>query len=208
MKAIQQTQTNSADLIASCVLALEMKQKQKQQSSYSAGSRDVDACMDGGGANTDAAQRWVNRACWMGRQWIPTASSTQQINQHQHHPHHYLGGTSTSDGDGSSSMPGFRLISYNVLSDFKNAYQSHSTVKNWDTRRQLLLGEMLSYSPDVICLQDADHYQDWWRPQLTNRGIFVCMYIYMSPHRSWVCGVYSAHHNHYHHHHACAYCVL
>ena len=89
-------------------------------------------------------------------------------------------------------MSGFCLISYNVLSDFKNAYQSHSTVKNWDTRRQLLLGEMLSYSPDVICLQDADHYQDWWRPQLTNRGIYV--YIYMSPHRSWICGV------HYHHH--------
>jgi len=68
MKAIPQTQTSSADLIASCVLALEMKQKQKQQSS-STGSRDVD---DGGGANT--AQRWVNRACWMGRQWIPSAT--------------------------------------------------------------------------------------------------------------------------------------
>jgi mRNA deadenylase 3'-5' endonuclease subunit Ccr4 len=53
-------------------------------------------------------------------------------------------GTSTSDGGGSSSMSGFRLISYNVLSDFKNAYQSHSIVKNWGTRRQLLLGEMLS----------------------------------------------------------------
>ena len=167
MKAIPQTQTSSADLIASCVLALEMKQKQKQQSSYSTGSRDVDACMDGGCANTDAAQRWINRACWMGRQWIPTASSTQQINQHQHHD------------PPPSSMPGFRLISYNVLSDFKNAYQSHSTVKNWDTRRQLLLGEMLSYSPDVICLQDADHYQDWWRPQLTNRGIYVYIYIYI-----------------------------
>jgi mRNA deadenylase 3'-5' endonuclease subunit Ccr4 len=123
-----------------------MKQKQKQQSS-STGSCDVD---DGGGANT--AQRWVNRACWMGRQWIPAASSTQQITQHQHHPHPYLGGTSTSDGGGSSYMSGFRLISYNVLSDFKNAYQSHSTVKNRDTRRQLLLGEMLSYSLDVICL--------------------------------------------------------
>jgi hypothetical protein len=95
-----------------------MKQKQKQQSS-STGSCDVD---DGGGANT--AQRWVNRACWMGRQWIPAASSTQQITQHQHHPHPYLGGTSTSDGGGSSYMSGFRLISYNVLSNFKNAYQS------------------------------------------------------------------------------------
>ena len=55
-------------------------------------------------------------------------------------------------------MPGFRLISYNVLSDFKNAYQSHSTVKNRDTRRQLLLGEMLSFSLDMICLiVDALH---------------------------------------------------
>ena len=73
MKAIPQTQTSSADLIAPCVLALEMKQKQKHQSS-SAGSRDVDACMDGGGANT--AQRWVNRACWMGRQWIKLSRSS------------------------------------------------------------------------------------------------------------------------------------
>jgi len=86
MKAIPQIQTSSADLIASCVLALEMKQKQQFSST---GSRDVDACMDGGGANT--AWRWVNRACWMGRQWIPAASSTQ-ITQHQHHPHPYLGG--------------------------------------------------------------------------------------------------------------------
>ena len=186
MKTIPQTPSSSADLIASCVLALEMKQQQQQQQqqSSSVGSGDGDTNKDGGdGDDTSAAaaaQRWTDRghsACWMGRQWIPSLSFEQR-NQ-QHHPSHHLPhppptvGTSTSDGGGSYRPTGFRLISYNVLSDFKNAYQSHSTVKNWDSRRQLLLSEMMSYSPDVICLQDADHYQDWWRPQLTNRGIYL-----------------------------------
>jgi len=130
------------------------------------------------------AQRWTDshRSCWMGRQWISSCSEQININQQQHHPqyhnpHHPM--ASPVGIDGSRSSAGFRLISYNVLSDFKNAYQSHSTVKNWDTRRQLLLAELVSYSADVICLQDADHYQDWWRPQLTSRGKYY--------HRSYLC---------------------
>ena len=89
-------------------------------------------------------------------------------------------------------MSGFCLISYNVLSDFKNAYQSHSTVKNWDTRRKLLLGEMLSYSPDVICLMPITTRTGGGLSSPTE--VYMYIYIYMSPHRSWICGV------HYHHH--------
>lgn len=32
---------------------------------------------------------------------------------------------------------------------------------------------MLSYSADVICLQDVDHYGDFWKDQLTNSGYDV-----------------------------------
>lgn len=46
----------------------------------------------------------------------------------------------------------------------------YSTAGNWDFRRETLLNEILSYRPDIFCLQDVDHYKDWWLPMLSTRG--------------------------------------
>lgn len=64
----------------------------------------------------------------------------------------------------------FRLLSYNVLSDYKTSFLHYTTTKNWDLRSKCLLDEINTYNTDIICLQDVDHYQDWWRPQLTVWG--------------------------------------
>ena len=33
-----------------------------------------------------------------------------------------------------------------------------------------LCSNLRSYSPSIICLQDIDHFQDFWRPQLMLLG--------------------------------------
>jgi hypothetical protein len=63
-----------------------------------------------------------------------------------------------------------RFLSYNVLSDYKCSFLHYSTTKNWMFRSKCLLNELISYNCDIICLQDVDHYHDFWRPQFTNMG--------------------------------------
>lgn len=63
-----------------------------------------------------------------------------------------------------------KMISYHVFADYKSTYMNHSNVKNWDTRSLTLLEELKSYDADVICLQDVDHFTDWWRPQFMQLG--------------------------------------
>ena len=37
-------------------------------------------------------------------------------------------------------------------------------------RSKTLLAEIQAYNTDLICLQDVDHFEDWWRPQLSMLG--------------------------------------
>lgn len=86
--------------------------------------------------------------CWEGRTWIscdPTSIT-------------------------SAPKKSFRLLSYNVLSDYKTSFLHFTNMKNWDVRSRNLLDEIKTYNIDILCLQDVDHYQDWWRPQLTQLG--------------------------------------
>jgi hypothetical protein len=85
--------------------------------------------------------------CWEGRTWVVSSGA--------------------QDGAKKKS---FRILSYNVLSDFKTSFLHHTTTRNWDNRKLALLNEIRTYNIDIICLQDVDHYQDWWRPQLTLLG--------------------------------------
>ena len=81
----------------------------------------------------------------------------------------------------SSSSSSFRLLSYNLLAD--------SYSRNWDgphaihsycnpsltkasRRMPKLLHEVLSFCPDVLCLQEVDKtwYQQLWLPMLSARG--------------------------------------
>jgi len=90
----------------------------------------------------------IQETCWEGRSWIPYDYSAT-----------YLRTPRTNRS--------FRFISYNTLSDHKCALLHYTTTKNWKQRCHSLLNEIITYNADIICLQDCDHYDDWWRPQLS-----------------------------------------
>eukprot|EP01116_Phalansterium_solitarium_P025697 TRINITY_DN9953_c0_g1_i1.p1 TRINITY_DN9953_c0_g1~~TRINITY_DN9953_c0_g1_i1.p1 ORF type:complete len:603 (+),score=120.47 TRINITY_DN9953_c0_g1_i1:76-1884(+) len=60
----------------------------------------------------------------------------------------------------------FKVMSYNVLADRLMSenkqdlyWYSHERHLDWDTRKWLLLDEMRTLAPDVICLQEVDRYE-------------------------------------------------
>ena len=48
-------------------------------------------------------------------------------------------------------------------------YASTMALK-WAQRRAVLLAEIRSYDPDVLCTQECDHYDDYWQPALEAAG--------------------------------------
>jgi hypothetical protein len=88
---------------------------------------------------------------WEGRAWI---SSHRQL-------------LHTTD------LPKIRIISYRLNADFKNIFLNYSSHKAWETKQQLLLAEITCYEADILCLQDIDHYEDFWFPVLSKLGYDV-----------------------------------
>lgn len=41
---------------------------------------------------------------------------------------------------------------------------------NWAERKYLILEEILTYRPDILCLQEVDHYYDTFQPILASLG--------------------------------------
>ena len=65
------------------------------------------------------------------------------------------------------------VLSYNTLSQNSAKKLSHYaeiSVLNWLSRRQVLLREIFSMDADILCLQEVDDFDDWWRPQLSSAG--------------------------------------
>eukprot|EP00750_Incisomonas_marina_P025349 INCI5387.4.p1 GENE.INCI5387.4~~INCI5387.4.p1 ORF type:complete len:625 (-),score=86.74 INCI5387.4:80-1954(-) len=68
------------------------------------------------------------------------------------------------------------VASYNVLSakkvQVKRANYSHCVphVLNFAIRKNLMLNELKDADSDICCLQSADHFHDWWQPQLSLLG--------------------------------------
>lgn len=75
-------------------------------------------------------------------------------------------------GGGSS----FTMLTYNILSDKYATPTMFGYVPtwfiNWEYRKQLLVHEILSYDPDIICLQEveASQYEQYFKPQFRMRG--------------------------------------
>eukprot|EP01039_Chlorochromonas_danica_P009605 gene9602-10617_t len=71
-----------------------------------------------------------------------------------------------------------RVLQFNMLADglsglredlgaFSRAKQRQMA---WFERKHKLLYEILQYSPDIITLQECDHYYDFFLPELSSRG--------------------------------------
>lgn len=77
-----------------------------------------------------------------------------------------------------TSFGKFRILQFNMLADGLSGLRqdlgafSRVTAEdmNWDKRGKLLLHEILQYDPDIITLQECDHYYDCFLPELNARG--------------------------------------
>ena len=84
----------------------------------------------------------------------------------------------SNDSSELISFGKFRLLQFNMLADGLSGLRqdlgafSRATSEdmNWDKRGKLLLHEILQYDPDVITLQECDHYYDCFLPELNARG--------------------------------------
>lgn len=71
-----------------------------------------------------------------------------------------------------------RLLQFNILADglsgLRDDFGAFSRVKfediEWSNRKNRLLAEITQYDPDVITLQEVDHYYDFFLPQLSMLG--------------------------------------
>ncbi|KAF4317225.1 hypothetical protein BBO99_00008229 [Phytophthora kernoviae] len=75
----------------------------------------------------------------------------------------------------------FRVVSFNVLADYLvindrkvDPAKRHQKF-DWEYRRDGLVREILAWSPDVVCLQEVDHFEDFFEPKLQKAG-FIGVY--------------------------------
>ena len=72
----------------------------------------------------------------------------------------------------------FRVLQLNMLADglsgLRDDLGAFSRARaedlSWDSRKAQLLYEILQYAPDVITLQECDHYYDFFLPELSAMG--------------------------------------
>lgn len=87
-------------------------------------------------------------------------------------------GCSGSGTDEGCKVSSLRLLQFNVLADglaglredlgmFSRVGREHLC---WEYRKHRLLHEIQQYDPDIITLQEVDHYYDFFLPELLQRG--------------------------------------
>ncbi|XP_035280295.1 nocturnin-like isoform X1 [Anguilla anguilla] len=78
------------------------------------------------------------------------------------------------DGDAPLSPP-IRVMQWNILAqalgEGKDDFvECPLDALNWAERKYLILEEILTYRPDILCLQEVDHYFDTFQPVLGSLG--------------------------------------
>ncbi|XP_059868976.1 nocturnin [Delphinus delphis] len=79
-----------------------------------------------------------------------------------------------ADGPSSSHTP-IRVMQWNILAQAlgegkDNFVQCPLEALKWEERKCLILEEILAYQPDILCLQEVDHYFDTFHPLLSRLG--------------------------------------
>jgi hypothetical protein len=88
---------------------------------------------------------------WEGRSWVDWGRSDLESNK-------------------SRDVGGFKFMTYHIYADRKCMNIKYSTSKTWLIRRETQLQEIISYDADIFCVQDVDHYLDWWQTRLMVYG--------------------------------------
>ncbi|KAM4603415.1 nocturnin [Polymixia lowei] len=79
-----------------------------------------------------------------------------------------------SDVDSAPSSP-IRVMQWNILAQalgegLDNFVQCPLEALRWSQRKYLILEEILTYRPHILCLQEVDHYYDTFQPILASLG--------------------------------------
>lgn len=80
----------------------------------------------------------------------------------------------TNDGDSAPSSH-FRVMQWNILAQalgegVDSFIQCPLEALSWSQRKYLILEEIATYRPHILCLQEVDHYFDTFQPVLTGLG--------------------------------------
>ncbi|XP_063776429.1 nocturnin [Pseudophryne corroboree] len=83
--------------------------------------------------------------------------------------------------DDFNSPNPFRVMQWNILAQAlgegkDNFIKCPMEALNWEERKYLILEEILIYRPDVLCLQEVDHYFDTFQPILSRLG-YQCTFL-------------------------------
>ncbi|XP_048366167.1 nocturnin isoform X2 [Sphaerodactylus townsendi] len=74
-----------------------------------------------------------------------------------------------------------RVMQWNILAQAlgegkDNFVQCPMEALRWEERKCLILEEILAYQPDILCLQEVDHYFDTFQPLLSRLG-YQCTFL-------------------------------
>ena len=95
------------------------------------------------------------------------------------HLRQQLIGLGASSSNGSSSCQNepfsFTLLTYNILAQsLFNRHEGFSYCSKesarWSVRRENLYSELKEYNADIVCLQECDKYDDFWKEHLEGMG--------------------------------------
>lgn len=93
----------------------------------------------------------------------------------------------------SSSAPLVRIVSYNILAQsyVKGISFPHSPSPclRWKNRSKAVLERLLSFDADVLCLQELDEYESYYKSRLTREG-YSSVYIQRSGRKRDGCGIF------------------
>ncbi|XP_041839229.1 nocturnin-like isoform X2 [Melanotaenia boesemani] len=79
-----------------------------------------------------------------------------------------------NDGDSAPSSP-IRVMQWNILAQalgegVDNFVQCPREALSWSRRKHLIIEEILTYRPHILCLQEVDHYHDTFQPVMAGLG--------------------------------------
>ncbi|XP_022612849.1 nocturnin isoform X1 [Seriola dumerili] len=90
-------------------------------------------------------------------------------------PHRDLVYPSTTAPCHHNDNPSIRVMQWNILAqalgEGKDGFvRCPLEALNWQERKYLILEEILTYRPDILCLQEVDHYYDTFQPIMASLG--------------------------------------
>jgi len=77
----------------------------------------------------------------------------------------------------NSTIERFRVLQFNVLADYlcfggpdNFSAVSDQTILEWEFRKDLLLASLVNFDPDIMGLEEVDHFYDTFQPYLLRDG--------------------------------------